>query len=181
MVNSILITLPYLALTSHILLVLLVLAVFFRKSDLRVGNVVSFIGRHALILGFLVSLSAIVGSLFYSEIMGYEACVLCWWQRVFLYPTVILFAVALWKGDKGVYKYIVPLATLAGLIGLYQAYTYMGGASFLACTSAEGACSRIYVKEFGYITIPVMSLTVSLYFFLLAWVNRIYRKETSNE
>lgn len=167
--------LPYTVLASHILLVALTLALLVKNK-----GVINFFGKHALLLGFLVSVGAILGSLFYSEVVGFEACVLCWWQRVLLYPTAILFGVALWKKDRGVYKYIVPLAALAALIGAYQAYANMGWGSLLPCTAAEGACSKIYVKAFGYITIPTMSLTVSLYLLLISWVNKLYVKDQNS-
>ncbi|MDP2651198.1 MAG: disulfide bond formation protein B [bacterium] len=170
--------LPYKILAAQILFVVLVLALIFRKTWGK--EVVQFLGKYALVLGLLVSLSAILGSLFYSEIIGFEACVLCWWQRVLLYPMLIIFAIALWKRDRNAFDYIIPLAILAGIIGLYQSYANLGGVSLLSCTAAEGACSKIYVKEFGYITIPMMSLTISLYLLLLAWINKIYRNENSN-
>ncbi len=170
--------LPYKVLASHILLVLLVLALLSRKGWGR--DITEFIGKHALLLGFLVSLGAVSGSLFYSWIVGFEPCILCWWQRVLLFPTALIFLVALIKKDRGVFKYIVPLVTLALIIGLYQAFANMGWGSILPCTAEGGACSKEYVKAFGYITIPVMSITVSLYLLLISWANRIYRNENSN-
>jgi len=165
---------PYLTLVSHILLVVAFLAVLGRKS--WGGTIYRVLGGRAVLWGFLVTLASILGSLFYSEIIGYEACVLCWWQRVFLYPQMVIFAVALWKRDSSPFKYIIPLAVLALVIALYQVYAVdLGGVSLLSCTSAEGACSKIFVREFGYITIPVMSATVSLYVLLLAWVHKLFR------
>ncbi len=175
MTETIRIALPYLALISHFFLAVLLILVICRRSF--GGKTVDFIGKNSLLLGLLISLGAVAGSLFYSEIIGYEACVLCWWQRVFLYPQLVLFAVALWKSDRSVFAYSAVLSALAGVIALYQSYVYMGGISLLPCTAVEGACSKIYVMEFGYITIPVMSLTAVLYYLLLAWVNRLYRNE----
>ena len=91
--------LPYLVVVSQVLLVVLVIAVLTR------AKIINFLGNHAILAGLVVSLTAVIGSLFYSEIVGYTPCVLCWWQRVFLYPQVILFALALWKKDRGVFKY----------------------------------------------------------------------------
>jgi disulfide bond formation protein DsbB len=164
-------------LIAHIVFVGLLLAVVFRKTWGRA--VVRFVGKYAVYLGFLVVLASIVGSLFYSNVIGFEACVLCWWQRILLYPMLPLFAVALWRnkrggGDRSVFAYIAVLAVLATLVAGYHELSNLTGASFLACTDAEGACSKIFVREFGYITIPVMSLTVALYVLLLAWINRIY-------
>lgn len=164
--------LPYKVLASHVLLVILFLAVISYKSWGR--TVVKFISDYAIHLSFLVALGAVLGSLFYSEVIGFEACVLCWWQRVFLYPIVPILGIALWKKDRGVFRYAVPLALIAAVIGVYQVYSNFSGFSLLPCTAAEGACSKIYVKEFGYITIPVMSLTVSLYILLIAWAKKVY-------
>ena len=132
-----------------------------------------------MIIGFAASFAAIAGSLFYSEIMGFEACSLCWWQRVFLFPTVFIFAVALWRKDRKVFSYIMPLIVLGGIIAAYQAQVDFGGTSLLTCTDAEGTCSKIFVKEFGYITIPTMSLTVAFYMALIAWASKIYDKNSN--
>lgn len=170
--------LPYAALFSHVALLLLVVATFSRNG--WGGGVFSFLGRYSVHLAFLVSLAAILGSLFYSEVIGFEPCVLCWWQRVFLYPSAVILLVSLIKNDKSVFMYVVPLTLIAGLVALYQSYANFGGISVLSCTGAEGACSKLFVKEFGYVTIPVMSLTVSLYVLFLAWVNKKFRNENSN-
>ena len=178
MVENINFFLPYLALFSHVALVVLFLALVFRRSWGAGPQV--FMGKHATTLAFLVSLAAVIGSLYYSEIAGFEPCVLCWWQRVFLYPLVIIFGMALWKKTASAFLYAVPLVLGAALIAAYQSYVYLGGASLLSCTALDGACSKIYVMAFGYITIPAMSLTVSLYILLLAWAHKIYEDENHN-
>lgn len=169
---------PYLVLASHVLLAILFLALIFRNSWGR--EMAEFVGKHSIVLGLIVSLAAVGGSLFYSELVGYPPCVLCWWQRLFLYPQVILFVVALWWKDKGVYKYSAALALIAGIIALYHSYVYWGGESLLPCTALGGACSKIYVMAFGYITIPSMSLTIVLYLLLLAWANYLYTKNANS-
>lgn len=168
MVTSIQAVFPYLVLISHIVLVATFISLILKNSF------ATWVSRHTLLLGFLISLAAILGSLFYSEVVGYPPCVLCWWQRVFLYPQVVLFGIALWKKDLGVFKYSAALSGIAGLIALYHSYVYWGGESLLPCTALGGACSKIYVMAFGYITIPSMSLTVALYFLLLYWINKKY-------
>lgn len=168
---------PYKVLASHVLLVFLVAALIFKQSLGR--GAVSFLGKWAIQLSFLVAFGAIIGSLFYSEVVGFEACVLCWWQRVFLYPQAILFAIAWWKKDGGVFKYAVPLTLISLIIGLYQAYANMTGFSLLPCTALEGGCSKIYVEAFGYITIPVMAVTVALYLLLIAWARKIYENRNA--
>jgi len=169
---------PYLVLASHIIFVFLVLTVIFRRS--WGGGLIAFIGKQALWLAFLASLVAVVGSLFYSEVIGFEPCVLCWWQRVFLYPLVVIFGMALWKKNNSAFLYAVPLALLASLVSLYQHYASVSGVSLLSCTAVGEACSKLYVLAFGYITIPLMGLTIGLYILLFAWISKIYRNENSN-
>ena len=168
---------PPLVLASHVFLAVIFLAVLGRNGWGK--PIYDVLSRQAVRWGFLVALGAVFGSLFYSEAIGFEACVLCWWQRVFLYPLAPIFAVAVWKRDRSVFNYAIVLALLALVIGGYQEISNLTGASLLTCTDAEGACSKVFVKEFGYITIPVMSITVSLYILLLAWANKLFR--TNND
>lgn len=163
---------PLLVLASHVVLVFLFLAILFKNSWGR--EVVAWIGKRSIALGFLVALASMTGSLFYSEIVGFPPCVLCWWQRVFLYPQVILFGMALWKKRSDVFVFSVPLVLLSTIVSFYHQYVYMGGQSLLPCTALGGACSKIYVMAYGYITIPMMSLTAALYLLLLAWYHKTH-------
>lgn len=178
MIEIIQTSLPYGAVISHVVLVILVAAVIFRKSWGK--DIFSFVGRYSIPLGLLASVSAILGSLFYSELVGYEPCVLCWWQRLFIYPQAVLFGVAVWAKNKSVFLYSVPLSILGGIVALYHSYVYMGGESILPCTALGGACSKVYVMEFGYITIPSLSLTIIVYLLVLAWINHLYRKNENH-
>ncbi|MDQ3089934.1 MAG: disulfide bond formation protein B [bacterium] len=160
----------YLTLFSHILLVGIILSYIFRNSWGR--GIVVFLSKNYLLLGFLVSLLAIIGSLSFSNIVGFDPCVLCWWQRVFIYPLPLLFLVALIKKDRGVYKYAIPLSLVGGIIALYHSYINLGGSSILPCTAEGSACAKLYVFEFGYIIIPLMSLTIALYIITLSLIAR---------
>ena len=179
MLENILEALPYLVLISHVVFGILFLAIISRRS--WGSKVQYFLGKNAVLGAFLISLVAVLGSLFYSELMGFEPCVLCWWQRIFLYPLLIIFGMAIWKRLPGAFLYAIPLTILAGLIALYHAYApKILGSSLLPCLAEGGDCFKVYVSAFGYITIPVMSLTVVAYILLLAWAHRLYRNENSN-
>ena len=174
MVETISFLLPYLVLISHVVFVVLFLALIFKDSwGRKLGELA---GKYAITWAFLVSLTAVLGSLFYSEIMGFEPCVLCWWQRIFMYPLAIIFGVAIWKKVTSAFAFAIPFAFLIVLLAAYHFYVYLGGTSILPCTALGGACSKIYVMAFGYITIPFMSLTVALYILLFAWAGSIYEK-----
>jgi disulfide bond formation protein DsbB len=165
----------YVVLGSHFVFVFLLLAFIGRHSWGR--GVLTFLGQYARQLAFLVALIAMTGSLFYSEIIGFEPCLLCWWQRIFLYPLVFIFGVAVWKKNDAAFLYATPLALISVIISSYHQYVYLGGQSLLPCTALGGACSKVYVFAFSYITIPMMSLTIALYILLLAQFDKVYKYE----
>lgn len=170
MIHSIQNLIPYAVVLGQIALLALFVSLLLKNQFAK------WAGKNALLIGLLVSIAAVSGSLFYSEIVGFEPCVLCWWQRVALYPTPILFLVALLKKDRGVFKYVAPLVSLGGIVALYHSYVYWGGTSILPCTALGGACSKNFVYAFGgYVNIPAMSLTVIIALLLLAWSNKIYQ------
>jgi len=155
----------------------LAISFIFRKSFGR--SIVGLLGKYAIHIGFLITLASLVGSLLYSNVLGFDPCALCWWQRIFIYPQVVIFFVAMIKKDKRVFDYIIPLSILVFIVALYNSYLQMDGVSLLPCDASGPSCSKVLVKEFGYITIPIMSLTVALYTLALAWAHRIYDKENS--
>lgn len=159
---------PLSVLLSHFLLAFVILAFIFRKS--WGGGAINFVRAHALVIGFTLSLFIVLGSMFYSSVLGYPPCELCWWQRILLFPSLILFIVALKNKDNKVFSYVLPLALLAGVISVYQIYAQMGGTSILDCTAVGGDCLKVYVDAFGFITIPVMGLTSAVSLSLLSFI-----------
>jgi len=164
-------------LASHIALVIFLVGLWLKVPALRA--IKSFLGRYVLGLSFVVVLVGFVGSLLYSEGLGYEPCVLCWIGRVFLYPQIIMIALAMYFKDLGVLKYLLGLSVIGGLIALYQSLTLLGGPSFTACTSEGGSCAVIYVLEYGYITIPMMALTAFVLMIVLCWAG-LYQNRASS-
>ncbi len=168
--------LSFATLLSHFLFVFCILAFIYRKSWGH--DFIRFVHKYALWLGFGVSVVAIVGGLLYSNLIGFEPCALCWWQRIFIYPQAILFLVAIIKKDRGIFDYVLPLSISAFFISLYQSYVNLGGFSIFSCTAEGGACAKVFVLEFGYITIPLMGLTLVAY---LLFINLCAKKyENSN-
>lgn len=165
-------SIPVLVLLSHLVLVFLIVALLNRNSWGK--QVFYWVNKYLINLALVISLGAVLGSLYYSNVVGFPPCVLCWWQRVLLFPIPLLLIVGKIKKDNNVMQYVVPLALLSAVIALYQSYVYLGGSSILPCTANGGDCSKIYVLAFGYITIPVMSLTVSVYLYILSWYKKLY-------
>lgn len=148
----------------------------FRKDN---NPVIEFFGKHGLKFAFLISLGAVFTTLFYSYVAGYAACDLCWWQRIFMYPQTILLGLAWWKGDKKIVNYAIPLAWFGAAFAVYHNYLYYGGTSLFPCNaSAEGVslCLKNYIFEFGYVTIPVMSLTAFILLLGFLYLQKAYNK-----
>ena len=128
-----------------------------------------FIRNRVLLLSFLVALAAVLGSLFYSEVAGYPPCELCWYQRIFMFPQVFILGLALIKKDLSVTPYIKTLAVVGGLIAAYQTLLQMDLVPALLCSAATVNCAQRFVMNFGYITLPVMSLTAFLLLIIISF------------
>lgn len=154
--------LAVLTVISQVFLALAVLyLLFFRKKYSFVQN---FFAKYGLLLAFVIALSATLSSLFYSEIAGYAPCTLCWYQRIFMYPEAILLGVAVFKKDKGIIDYSIALSFIGAVIAGYHYLLQIGMVSGLPC-SAVGysvSCVKLFVMQFGYITLPLMSFTAFL-------------------
>jgi disulfide bond formation protein DsbB len=106
----------------------------------------------------LVSASAL-GSIFFSHIMDFAPCVLCWYQRIFLFPLVIILATGLFPFDKRVIVYSLPLAIIGWFIALYHNLLYSGIIPQELQPCSKGvSCTEKYIDLFGFLTIPMLSL-----------------------
>jgi disulfide bond formation protein DsbB len=159
-------------LLSHVVFVIF-LFLYFTQSSFKEGTQ-KFVKKYIDEILLVTSGAAMIGSLVYSNIIGFPPCDLCWIQRIFMYPQVLIAAVSLWRKEKLAVYYALPLSILGGLVAFFQSLTDWGlGGSLLPCTAEGGACSRVYVMEYGYITIPVMALTCFVYLLTVSW---IYKK-----
>ncbi len=121
---------------------------------------------------WLIATISTLGSLFFSEIMGFPPCVLCWYQRIFVYPLVLIFSVGLFPFDKGVVKYALPLALAGWFIALYHNLLYSGIIPENIQPCSQGvSCTERYIDLFGFLTIPMLSLlsfsTITALLFIL--------------
>jgi disulfide bond formation protein DsbB len=149
-------TLSLAVIGSHITIILSAFLLIFLKKTSHPLFV--FLAANALRLAFFVALIATSGSLFYSEYAKFAPCYLCWFQRIFMYPLVIIFGIAAFKKDYNIFAYTLPLAMTGWLISLYHNYFSYRAIGLTVCRLGE-SCFAPYVHEFGYITIPMMALT----------------------
>ena len=100
-----------------------------------------------------------LGSLFFSEVMDFPPCSLCWYQRIFMYPLVLVLMVGLFPFDAKVVRYALPLATVGWLVAFYHTLLYEGVLPESAAPCSQGvSCSEEYIELFGFLSIPVLSL-----------------------
>lgn len=120
--------------------------------------------RDALWGMFVVSLVATAGSLFFSEVAGIEPCVLCWYQRIAMYPLVAITAVGLWRRDRNVAYYVLPFCIIGGAIAAWHYGEHVWTATHPAdpttpCSLDGISCAVPPFWHLGYVTIPLMALT----------------------
>jgi len=116
-------------------------------------------GWNILFCCWLVAGASAMGSLFFSYVMEFAPCVLCWYQRIFLFPLVIILAVGLFPFDRGVVKYALPLAIAGWLTAAYHNLLYAGiiPESIQPCSKGV-SCTEEYIDLFGFLSIPLLSL-----------------------
>ncbi len=119
----------------------------------------TFLRQNALYIAWIIALLAVIGSLYFSEVKGFAPCVLCWFQRIAIYPLVVLIPIGIIKKDPRIADYVLSLTIVGTLISIYQNLLYYKilPESISPC-SAGVSCTTKYVEYFGFLTIPLLSL-----------------------
>lgn len=130
-----------------------------RKTALR--GIYQFLATNALLGAFLIAVFSTLGSLYISDVANYVPCELCWYQRIMMYPLVLLLGLAVAKKNRDIRPQLFFFAGLGLLIAIYHVYLQSGGTALVPCSTAALAvpCGVKNFQVFGYVTIPVMSLT----------------------
>ena len=123
---------------------------------------------------FLIALISMLASLFFSEILKFTPCVLCWWQRIFMYPLVIISAVNVMRKHTELPYYVLPFSIIGFLIGLYQNLLIWKilPETVAPCTIGVSCIDQPLVL-FGFVTIPLGSM---LSFALITILMILYAK-----
>lgn len=143
------------------------LALYFLREQPILKPLADLASKWGILAGFLLSVASIVMSLVYSEYFGIEPCGLCWFQRIFLYPQAILFGIALFKRDAGVWVYSVCLSVLGAAVSLYHHYIQITGTHGLPCPASGGDCGKRFIYEFDYITFPLVAFSMFAFLIVL--------------
>lgn len=137
------------------------------------SKLVNFFRDYSLYLAWIVSLIAVAGSLIFSEVMEFIPCKLCWIQRIFMYPLVILLGIACYRNDRNIIVYSLPLSIIGGGYSLfhYLEQKVPGLAKVLPCSQGV-PCNVDYIDWLGFITIPFLALIAFTMITLFLWMGR---------
>ncbi len=118
----------------------------------------NFIKQNSLYIAFGVALAAMLGSLYFSEIAHFPPCVLCWYQRICMYPLVPILGFAIYKKSRDLILPALVLAPIGWLIGLYHNLLYYKILPEAAAPCIAGvSCTTKFIEWFGFVTIPLLS------------------------
>ncbi|OGD92944.1 hypothetical protein A2697_05475 [Candidatus Curtissbacteria bacterium RIFCSPHIGHO2_01_FULL_41_44] len=123
-------------------------------------NIILLVKQYAIYVAFLQAWLATLGSLYFSEIRDFRPCLLCWYQRILMYPLIIILGVAIFRKDKNAAYYVLPMSIMGVAIAFYQyllQMTSLADVTPISC-SAYGPCREIQAVYLGFITIPFLSL-----------------------
>lgn len=138
------------------------------------SSILKWFHKNSMIIAFFVSLIATLGSLYYSDVLKYSPCVLCWYERICMYPQALLFALALWKKEQRVWLFAVALSIIGAVISGVHYYLQVAGSNKF-CEIVGGysaSCSDTFSVNWGYITIPMMALSAFILIIALAFLQR---------
>lgn len=130
-----------------------------RLSNKKTSDKMSdMLKKYSLWAGGVQAVVGTVGSLYLSEIMKLPPCILCWYQRILMYPLAIILPIAIYYKDKYVHRYVLPFSFAGMLISFYHLLLQEGIIPESAVPCALGvSCTTKYVIWLGFITIPLLS------------------------
>ena len=130
-----------------------------------------------LYFAWLVSIAATVGSLYFSEVRAFVPCALCWWQRILMYPLVVVLGVATFRQDLLAWRTALPLSVIGlGTATYHYLLQKVPGLAAPASCAAGVPCNVQYIDWFGFVSIPFLAavafLIITIAMLRLAWTER---------
>lgn len=125
----------------------------------------SFFTTHGFLFAYSTVIVSLLGSFFYSEIVGFPPCILCLIQRGLFFGEFIIFTIAIFQKNKKLFlQWSLGFAIVGGIVAAYNALLQIGFSGFSFCDVGSNgvSCAQRFIMDFGYITIPVMALTAFL-------------------
>ncbi len=127
-----------------------------------IDSAIDLLGESSRHIALLAAWIATAGSLFFSEVLGWRPCVLCWYQRILMYPLALLLAIGILRRDRGLHLYILPFS-IAGIgVSLYHYLLIKTNWFPPPACAVDVPCTVDYLNWFGFINIPFLALTAFL-------------------
>lgn len=141
-------------------LVFAVAALVSKRAREVAKGMAAAIAPHANLLGFVVAVVATTGSLYYSEQVGYIPCQLCWYQRILMYPLVIVLGVAALRKDRRAWMTVLPFVAIGAGVSTYH-WLVERVPSFAETSSCglEAPCTAPWFEKLGFVTLAWMALS----------------------
>jgi disulfide bond formation protein DsbB len=126
---------------------------------------------------WLAASAATLGALFFGEVMQLPPCVLCWYQRIFMFPLVLILPIGMFPFDPKVIRYALPLASLGWMFAVFHVLLVAGviPEDLKPCTQGV-PCSEKVIEWFGFVTIPLLSLVA--FSTIIALLVAAYRRDS---
>ena len=149
-----------LALGAAALAITVLLGWLVRGRNETVDGLLIAVSDAALWIAFLVAGVAMAGSLYFSEVADFIPCRLCWFQRIAMYPLAVILLVAAIRRDRSVQWYAVPIAAVGACVSTYHYLIEWNPDLEVgdACAATGVACSDVWFREFGFVTLSFMAL-----------------------
>jgi disulfide bond formation protein DsbB len=132
--------------------------VSWRSGGTRLVRLRADLAAASLWLAFAVALSSMLGSLYMSEVAKFTPCVLCWYQRIAMYPLALLLGIAAVRRDRSIRVYGMALAGVGAVISTYHTWLQAFPSSGSSFCTVEAPCTQRHVWELGFVSIPFMAL-----------------------
>lgn len=146
---------------------------------MTIMNIKSWLTKNSIYIAWVIALASTLGSLYFSEILGYAPCLLCWYQRIFMYPLVLILAVGLLIRDRRVSLYALPVSLIGlGIAFYHNLLQWQIIPENLAPCTLGVSCVNNLVLALNFITIPLLSLVA---FILISVLMFIHRSESSHD
>ncbi len=137
-----------------------------------------WVGKNAQLLALVQAIVAFLGSMYFSNIAGYPPCVLCWYQRILMFPLVLTLIVGIVRKDRLVHLYVLPAAIIGWIISLYHNLLYYKWIpdTLAPCTTGV-SCTTKFIEYFGFVTIPFLAFVAFSVIIALMLINRKHVKK----
>lgn len=128
-----------------------------RRVDGVYRSILTSLDGQGTLVAWVMAVIAMSGSLYYSEIANFPPCEYCWYQRIAMYPLVLILGIAVIRKDRSVRRYAIPLASIGGLISAYHYLIQRMPDLSLGECSFGLPCTAAWVWKFDLVSIPFMA------------------------